>query len=209
MRTSLSTKNIAAALLQAQMEMGAAKKDSKNPFFKSNYADLGSVMEVCKGPLNANGIVVLQPSVFKDGKNFITTRFEHAPTGEWYEADSEVVMVKQNDPQSKLAAETYTRRGSLQAFGFIPAEDDDGNTAAGRTKAQAYTPLVHAHNSVVTLTPVTNASAFTEAEIASQDCAGPKVLEPLKTSSFKKKPKAQANGQLETANSATSTSEWS
>ena len=50
MKTSESIKNLSQALLKAQAQMGAAKKDSKNPFFKSNYADLPTVMEVVKGP---------------------------------------------------------------------------------------------------------------------------------------------------------------
>ena len=40
MNSSESIKNLAVALVKAQKEMGGAVKDSKNPFFKSNYADL-------------------------------------------------------------------------------------------------------------------------------------------------------------------------
>ena len=64
-------KLIATALLKAQKQMGTAKKDAKNPFFKSNYADLNSIREACMPSLNDNGIVVLQPTAFIDGKNFI------------------------------------------------------------------------------------------------------------------------------------------
>jgi hypothetical protein len=133
MKTSESIKNLAQALLKAQTQMGSAKKDSKNPFFKSNYADLPTVMEVVKGPLNDAGIIVLQPASHRDGKNFITTTLVHGETGEYMESETEVVSAKANDPQAFGAAQTYARRFGLQAMLFIPAEDDDGNFASGRT----------------------------------------------------------------------------
>lgn len=133
MKTSESIKNLAQALLKAQTQMGSAKKDSKNPFFKSTYADLPTVMEVVKGPLNDAGIIVLQPASHRDGKNFITTTLVHGETGEYMESETEVVSAKSNDPQAFGAAQTYARRFGLQAMLFIPAEDDDGNYASGRT----------------------------------------------------------------------------
>lgn len=133
LKTSESIKNLSKALLKAQAQMGAAKKDAKNPFFKSTYADLPTVMEVVKGPLNDVGIIVLQPASHRDGKNFISTTLIHGETGEWMESETEVVSAKANDPQAFGAAQTYARRFGLQAMLFIPAEDDDGNTAAGRT----------------------------------------------------------------------------
>ena len=45
MNTSESIKNLAESLCKAQAEMGGAVKDSKNPFFKSDYADLTSVIK--------------------------------------------------------------------------------------------------------------------------------------------------------------------
>lgn len=138
MKTSESIKNLTKALLVAQTQMGAATKGAKNPFFKSSYADLPTVMEVVKEPLNNAGIIVLQPATHQDGKNFITTTLLHAETGEWMESQTEVVCAKQNDPQAFGAAQTYARRFGLQAMLFIPAEDDDGNYASGRTTQTTY-----------------------------------------------------------------------
>ena len=137
MKTSESIKNLTKALLTAQTQMGSAKKDAKNPFFKSSYADLPTVMEVVKQPLNDAGIIVLQPAFYSDGKNFISTTLLHAESGEWMSSDTEVVCAKQNDPQAFGAAQTYARRFGLQSMLFIPAEDDDGNYASGRTNATA------------------------------------------------------------------------
>jgi len=182
MKTSESIKNLTKALLTAQTQMGSAKKDSKNPFFKSNYADLPAVMEVVKGPLNDAGIIVLQPATFFEGKNFITTTLLHAETSEWMSSETEVVCAKQNDPQAFGAAQTYARRFGLQAMLFIPAEDDDGNYASGRTNASTAKPAQ------ATTTPVASAPPA-----PAQTTEAPKA-----SSSFRKtaqQPKATEGGQ--------------
>ena len=47
---------LAIALCKAQSEMGGAVKDAKNPFFKSSYADLTSVIKAIKEPFANNGL---------------------------------------------------------------------------------------------------------------------------------------------------------
>lgn len=133
MKTSESIKNLTKALLNAQTKMGAAVKESKNPFFKSSYADLPTIMEVVKEPLNNAGIIILQPMLNRGDKNFIITTLIHAESGEFISSETEVICAKHNDPQAFGAAQTYARRFGLQAMLFIPAEDDDGNTASGRS----------------------------------------------------------------------------
>jgi Tfp pilus assembly protein PilZ len=125
-------KLIATALLKAQKEMGTAKKDAKNPFFKSNYADLNSIREASMPHLNNNGIVVLQPTAFIDGKNFIKTILLHE-SGESIEALTEIIYSKQNDAQSQGSGITYARRYGLQSLVNVGAEDDDGNKASNPT----------------------------------------------------------------------------
>lgn len=53
----------ALAFVKAQARMGSAVKGKNNPFFKSKYADLAEVIEVCKDALNNEGIAFLQPVV--------------------------------------------------------------------------------------------------------------------------------------------------
>lgn len=125
-------KLIATALLKAQKEMGTAKKDAKNPFFKSTYADLNSIREACMPHLNNNGIVVLQPTAFIDGKNFIKTILLHE-SGESIEALTEIIYSKINDAQSQGSGITYARRYGLQSLVNVGAEDDDGNKASNPT----------------------------------------------------------------------------
>jgi hypothetical protein len=122
-------KNIAKALINAQKEMGNAKKDSNNPFFRSKYADLNAVREACMPALNNNGIVVLQPTIQVEGKNFVKTILLHE-SGESIESLTEILFTKQNDPQAQGSGITYARRYGLQSLICIGAEDDDGNKAA-------------------------------------------------------------------------------
>lgn len=185
---SESIKNLTKALLNAQKNMGKAVKGAKNPYFKSTYADLPTVMEVVKEPLNESGIIVLQPASFRDGRNFITTTLIHAETGEWMSSETEVICTKANDPQAFGAAQTYARRFGLQSMLFIPAEDDDGNYASGRTNS--YTAPT------VTATPAVN----TTAEVKPT----PKV-EPLKKSSFRKPKLTETTADVSTSSSE----EWS
>ena len=122
-------KQISKALLDAQKEMGTALKDSKNPFFKSSYADLNSIREACMPSLNKHGIVVLQPTAFIDGKNFIKTILLNE-SGESMESLTEIIYSKQNDAQSQGSGITYARRYGMQSFLNVGADDDDGNIAS-------------------------------------------------------------------------------
>lgn len=127
-------KHFAQAFIAAQKEMGNAVKDSKNPFFKSFYADLNSVREACIPALNENGIAVLQPIIQIDGKNFVKTLLLHE-SGESMESLTEIVYSKQNDAQAQGSGITYARRYGLQSLVNIGAEDDDGNKASEKPKS--------------------------------------------------------------------------
>ena len=121
-------KNIATALLKAQTEMSNPKKGATNPFFKSKYADLNSVREAVIPILNANGIVVLQPIVNIENKNFIQTILLHE-SGEKMESLTEIIYNKINDAQAQGSGISYARRYSLQSFVCVGADDDDGQKA--------------------------------------------------------------------------------
>lgn len=135
MNKSESIKNVIGALIKVQSQMKNVIKDSKNPFFKSNYADINALREELLPLLADNSLVVLQSPTHKEGKNFIETTVYH-DSGEYISSLNEVIVAKQNDPQAYLAAQTYTRRGALQAMFCMGAVDDDGNYASGKTDKQ-------------------------------------------------------------------------
>lgn len=123
--------NVAKALVAAQKEMGNAVKDSKNPFFKSSYADLNAVREAVLPACNTHGISVLQPTIFIDGRKFVQTILLHE-SGEFVSGVTEVLSVKELDAQAQGSGISYARRYGLQSIANVGAEDDDGNGASGK-----------------------------------------------------------------------------
>lgn len=122
------TKNLAAALSKAQSVMSGAKKDKKNPFFKSAYADLASVFDAIREPFAENGLSVSQTmDVLECGRQVLVTLLLHE-SGQCIEG--RMLLPDDPNPQKMGSAITYFRRYSLMAIAGIPAEDDDGNAAA-------------------------------------------------------------------------------
>lgn len=141
MTTSDAIDLIAPALLAAQREIANASKDAKNPHYRSSYASLGSVIEATKGPLNKNGISVIQSlsnEIAVDTTGLLLrTRLLHT-SGQWIE-DCAYSPLPKADPQGVGSATTYLRRYSLAALLCITQEDDDGNAASqtGQPPAKA------------------------------------------------------------------------
>ena len=126
MTKSESIKNLATALKLFQGEIKAVKKDAENPFFKSKYADLSSILEAIREPLSKNGLAVAQ---FPSGENQLITILMH-DSGEWIE-DSFTMKPVDQKPQSVGSVITYMRRYALGAvLGISTEEDDDGNEAS-------------------------------------------------------------------------------
>lgn len=129
---SESIGKLAEALSKAQGEMGAAKKDTTNTYFKSKYADLAAVWDACRGPLSKNGLSVVQTLEIlpTTTHTVLVTMLLHS-SGEWVSGTYPVNPVK-HDPQGFGSATTYARRYSLMAIVGIAPEDDDGEAAQGR-----------------------------------------------------------------------------
>jgi len=133
-------KALYTALVKCQSQIKTALKDSKNPHFKSSYADLTSVMLACKDALAANDLAVLQLSrIHESGAPVLVTRIIHT-SGEHIEGEFPLVCKDPNDPQKLGSAVTYARRYALSAALGITADDDDGQAAAGHTPAPAPKP---------------------------------------------------------------------
>ena len=130
MNKSESIKNLAMALNKAQAEMGGAAKDANNPFFKSKYADLGSVIRAIKEPFASNGLSYSQFPISEADTVGVDTILMHS-SGEWIESRLLLPMVKA-DPQKAGSAITYARRYALAAIVGIATEDDDAEDATRR-----------------------------------------------------------------------------
>ena len=129
MKQSESITDLATALCLAQAEMGGAIKDSNNPFFKSSYADLTSVIKVIKEPFAKWGLSFVQLPVTSAGGNGVgvSTMLMHK-SGQWLQSEYLLPMDKVT-PQGAGSAITYARRYALQALVGIPSVDDDSELA--------------------------------------------------------------------------------
>lgn len=130
---SENTTELALALLEVQKQMQPATKDGSNPFTKSNYATLNSVMETCREPLLKNGILLTQtpippPDYLGGGYLSLMTKLIHAKSGQWL-ASVTVTPLPKADPQGMGSAITYCRRYALCAMLGIVTEDDDAEAA--------------------------------------------------------------------------------
>lgn len=132
--------NLAAAILEAQKDIGAALKSSKNPYFKSKYADLTVVIDAVKEPLNKHGIAFLQAvDANGEGSPVIDTILLHS-SGQYLSTRTPVFCSKPNDPQAFGSGVTYSKRYALQAILGLPTEDDDAERAMARDNKQADKP---------------------------------------------------------------------
>ncbi|ATD82507.1 MULTISPECIES: ERF family protein [Desulfovibrio] len=122
--------DLAKALLCVQRTVQPVTKDAENPFTKSWYASLNSVMDACRDALIENGIWLCQYPVPVDQPNSLglVTKLTHAESGQW-QSSLAVVPLPKADPQGMGSAMTYCRRYALTAMLGMVTEDDDGEGA--------------------------------------------------------------------------------
>lgn len=125
----------AAALVAAQGEFTTIAKTADNPFFKSKYAPLASVVEAATPILHKHGLAVVQTVGFFDGEDTLTTIVFHK-SGDSFQDTMRLHLVK-DDPQAHGSAITYARRQSyMAALGLVADVDDDANQATAAVNRQ-------------------------------------------------------------------------
>lgn len=138
------------------MEIGAIKKDSTNPFFKSRYFDINSLLEHVKPVLNKHGVILTQALTHIEGKLALNTTLsmstresESLGAKENYMIDKDIIsstcpIPEGADAQKTGSAITYFRRYALQSLLALEAEDDDANLASkpAAKAVQAVKPVV-------------------------------------------------------------------
>ncbi len=143
---------LSKALLAVQRQLQPATKDGNNPFTKSTYATLNSVMEACRECLHSNSIWLTQlpmptPPHIGSGHLGLMTKLTHTPSGQW-QSSFIIAPLPKNDPQGMGSALTYCRRYALTAMLGIVTEDDDGEAA--KIPSKRATPQKQARNAPVT-----------------------------------------------------------
>jgi len=169
MNKSESIKELATSLAKAQGSIKGAIKDSSNPFFKSKYADLASVVEAIRSAFAANGLSYIQtvePSQADEVR--VETMILHS-SGEWISCGILALPVSKVDAQGYGSALTYARRYSLSAAVGVAPEDDDGNAAtAAKPKQIDYSKHLAALGAAPTLEDLQKVftTAYKSAQVA-------------------------------------------
>ena len=107
------------------LEIKPIVKGETNPFFKSKYFDINSLLLQIEPILHSHGLFLVQP--IENEK--VYSKIYHIESGEVIE--SSMTLPGLQDPQKMGSAVTYYRRYTLQSLLALQAEDDDGNAASG------------------------------------------------------------------------------
>lgn len=117
-------------LAKAKNKMGAVLKKSKNPYFKSNYADLNAHIDAVEPTLLEFGLVLTQPIESNGVNNVVKSVVTDVESG--MSVTSALALPTFEDMQKLGGAITYARRYTLSALLGMKAEDDDGNLASNK-----------------------------------------------------------------------------
>jgi len=107
-------------LAKVKAVLNPIRKTETNPFLKSKYFDINSLLEQVEPILQEHGLILAQP--IKQGK--VTTYLIDPETGD--DLGSEIELPQISDPQKLGSAITYYRRYTLQSLLALQALDDDG-----------------------------------------------------------------------------------
>jgi len=121
----METPTLAQRLFLFQGEVEAITKDATNPYFKSKYFDINSLLSEIKPILQKHGIVVLQPLTTVGERVALRTILFSSDSLD--DAIESTIYLPDNiDPQKMGSTITYFRRYALQSLLLLQAEDDDG-----------------------------------------------------------------------------------
>lgn len=117
--------SITKKLFAVQQEIGKISKDATNPFYKSKYFDINSLIEQTIPLFKKHGILLLQP--IKNGEVYTILRCSETNEQE----ESSIPLPEMSDPQKVGSCITYYRRYNLASLLGLQAEDDDANSTIG------------------------------------------------------------------------------
>ena len=135
MNKSDSIKNLSIALAKFQGEVTNPSNTATNPFFKSKYAPLETVLNTVRSILSKHGLSVIQAPSTEDNNIVITTILIHE-SGEYIEPEPLKLKMDKVSAQGAGSSITYARRYALSSIlGIASEDDDDGNHAETISKS--------------------------------------------------------------------------
>lgn len=132
MNKSESIAELSKAMASFQRDVKQPLKDADNPFFKSKFVPLESVVEAITDIAPKHGLSFTQWALSgDDGTLGVATLLMHT-SGEFIEYDPVFMKADKPNAQGAGALITYLKRYTLSAiFGITSDQDDDGNSASG------------------------------------------------------------------------------
>lgn len=136
--TTKKIENLFNAMFNLQSEIKNPIKNAYNPFHKSKYADLPSILDYIKPLLQKNNLLLIQShDPYENGVKVIT-KLLHV-SGESFDSTLQFPVEKQT-PQGYGSAITYARRYAILSLLCISADDDDdGNENEKHNKQEDLT----------------------------------------------------------------------
>lgn len=196
MNKSESIVEISKAMAKFQSEVKQPFKDKSNPFFKSKYVPLESVVESITSIAPKHGISFVQWASNDDtGRVGVSTMIMHT-SGEYIEFDPVYMDADKNTAQGAGALISYLKRYSLSAvFGITSDQDDDGNHASGNTNKPKQQPKARPEQIKDLKDKIKQA-----VEIGGDDATELKVMQWLKISDYDTVTEAQINPMIKRLN---------
>jgi hypothetical protein len=114
------------AICAFKAEHISIKKESANPFFKSKYADLPTILEAIEVKAAKHGLVITSESKLQGELWVLETTLECKDSDEQKKSTFPIFGGK---PQEIGSSITYARRYNIQSLLNLAADDDDGNEA--------------------------------------------------------------------------------
>lgn len=127
----MKTQSINEKLFNLQQEIGAVSKDAKNPFFKSKYFDINSLIKQLQPLLKKNRLLLLQPIE----EDMVYSKLICVDDGGSVISGLKLPAI--SDPQKLGSCITYYRRYTLASLLGLQAVDDDANLASTPSTSMA------------------------------------------------------------------------
>jgi len=119
-------------ILKIKEEIGNLSKNSRNPFFKTDYLNLNDLLDAVDPLLIKNGLLLLQPII----GNSVQSIIYDSKDGSEICMSSLDIPSSITDPQKIGSCITYFRRYTLKSLLAISEFDDDGNLASKPVKKE-------------------------------------------------------------------------
>jgi len=125
MEQSENINELTAALAKAQSEIRNPSKNTKNTFFKNEYADLTAVLGCIRPVASANGLSFIQSVEARAGHVCVSSQVSHS-SGQWIKQTASVELLKtsKNPIQDLGSMATYLKRYQAQSMWAVCADED-------------------------------------------------------------------------------------